>query len=179
MASDLTDAQHDWASSFIGLDTRSTTAGDKEDAGDSNGEPGPGAPPDPELKKVSVTIITKYGQQVKYWVQDLATDANNEAAIGQGNLIVDGEEHGPDESIALSCVETANGAVVCYRRASDPQGGGITQWSHAIISGGGSFEIPETPQSLSSSAGDPDSAQETNGAPRDPADDAAGGGEGV
>jgi hypothetical protein len=101
-------------------------------------------------KMISVSLLTKYGQTVRYWVQDLATDPNTEVPVGSGKLIVTGEEFGPDQKIALSCIGTPNGAVICYQREShpNPPGGGLTPWTREEITEGSTFEVPETPQPL-------------------------------
>ena len=107
--------------------------------GDSQGEQQSGdTPPADGARRISVTIVTHYEQTVRYWIQDLATDANNEAAQGSGTTLVDGDEHGPGEQIGLTCTETALGAAVCYRRESNPQpdGGGITDWTTVHINEG-------------------------------------------
>lgn len=121
-------------------------SGTPEDASGGTDEPPPssddpnagggGQAPGPRM--IGVTIITSYGQQVRYWIQDLAIDANNEVALGAGRTLVDGDAHGPNEAIGLTCIETANGAAVGYRRESYPYppGGGETSWTHVLISEG-------------------------------------------
>src|SRR5437016_2067471 len=120
---DLSDDHHIWASNFTGVDTRQGGAavsgdgdgGQSPAAGDSN-QPAAGsqsdAPPAASgadaPKKINVTIVTSYGQTVRYWIQDRATDANNEAPEGADTVLINGDEHGPGDSIALNCVETAN-----------------------------------------------------------------------
>jgi outer membrane protein OmpA-like peptidoglycan-associated protein len=109
---------------------------------------------------ITVYFKTKYGQNVRYWIQDKATDANNEVAPGSGRVLVNGEEHGPDETITLPCIETANGASICYQRESypNPPGGGMTPWSSTLISAGSTFEPAETPQGPSQPSSSPSSA---------------------
>ncbi|MBV8914601.1 MAG: hypothetical protein JOZ05_16365 [Acetobacteraceae bacterium] len=93
--------------------------------------------------QIQVTLITSYGQAVRYWIQDKATDYNNETAPGQGKTLVDGDAHGPGERITVTCTETANGASVCYKRESYPYppGGGETPWTSALISAGGEHDM--------------------------------------
>lgn len=91
-----------------------------------------------EPRRIGVTIVTHYDQQVRYWIQDLAIDYNNEALLGSGTTLVNGDAYGAGESISLTCIETANGAAVGYRRESYPYppGGGETPWTHVLISEG-------------------------------------------
>ena len=123
------------------------------------------------LKRINVTIVTSYGQTVSYWMQDRATDANNEAPEGSGTVLVNGDAYGPGESIVLTCIETANGASICYQRESypNPPGGGMTQWSSVYISDGDTFTIQETAQILgapSAAAGGPVDPSGDDSAPR-------------
>jgi hypothetical protein len=135
----VTDDQHSWTTQFTGVDTRQavSASGDSDQAAD--------AP-----KTINVFLLTKYGQKVRYWIQDLATDANNEGPAGTGKVIIDGEEHGPDEKISLTCLAMANGASISYQREShpNPPGGDMTPWQTAKITEGSTFEIPETPQTF-------------------------------
>jgi hypothetical protein len=87
---------------------------------------------------INVTLVTSYSQAVRYWIQDVAIDANNEAPLGSGTTLIDGEIHGSNEALSLTCIETALGAAVGYMRESYgyPPGGGPTPWTLVHISEG-------------------------------------------
>jgi hypothetical protein len=125
-----------------------TQAADPDPA-QSSGQDAPQAPAQQSgPKKITVTIVTSYGQSVRYWIQDRAIDHDNSAAEGAGTVLVDGKEYGPGEHITLSCIEMLKGAYVCYDRESNPAPA-VTQrigWSSDNISDGDTFTIKETGQ---------------------------------
>jgi hypothetical protein len=154
-----------------------TSSGSDLNAGQTNAngqDPSAPAPASPNQagdqsdapKKINVTLVTSYGQEVRYWVQDRATDHDNEAPEGSGTVLIDGDTHGPGDKIALTCIETANGASICYTRESNPFPPGSQKigWSSVTIPDGGSFTIQETGQTMAAPTGAAAPANDAPGA---------------